>query len=159
MAKKKMGKKKASGRNGFTPETKAEALRLIRDEGYTLMQAAEYAGCSVAAITLWKREVKSGKIKVAARETSKEAMVAEPTVMSAKKTRKTRRRRKAIAKTTVATTSTVKPAITFEKFVQNYWSESKGASDVLRLPADIMPKAIQYVNDVLRYAYNRFNGK
>ena len=150
-----MAKKKASNRYGFTPETKAEALRLIREEKYTAKQAAEYAGCSLAAIQQWKAAAKSGKIKVAVNG----AGAAEPAVKSVKKARKTKRRRKGTTKKTVAVASAVKPVITFDEFVQSYWSKCDGASDILRLPADIMPKAVQYVNGVLRYAYNRFNGQ
>ena len=44
----------------------------------------------------------------------------------------------------------------FDEFVQDYWSECAEAADVLRLPPDIAPKAVQYVNNVLRYAYDQF---
>jgi hypothetical protein len=60
-----------------------------------------------------------------------------------------------VAALTVTAAPVGKPTITFDEFVQDYWKEYKGASDVLRLPPDIMPKAVQYVNDVLRYAYGR----
>ena len=150
-----MAKKKASDRYGFTPEIKAEALRLIRDEKYTAKEAAEYAGCSLAAIQQWKAAAKAGKIKVAANG----AETAEPVVKSVKKAKKTkRRRRKATTVSTVAITTVAKPMITFDEFVQGYWSEYPEAMDVMRLPVDIMPKAVEYVNNVLRYAYNRFSG-
>jgi transposase-like protein len=144
-----MAKKKAV-RKSFSPETKTEALRLIRDESYTAKQAAEYAGCSVNAISLWKAEEKSGKIKVAASGADAD----KPTVKSVKKSKKSKRRRSKRVK--ASTVRTAPAGITFDEFVQEYWSKSGKASDILRLPADIMPKAIQYVNDVLRYAYNRF---
>jgi len=148
-----MAKKTASDRYGFTPEIKAEALRLIRDENYTAKQAAEYAGCSLAAIQQWKAAAKKGKIKVAVNG----AGTAEPVVKSVKKSKKTRRRRrKGTTKTTIATAPVAKSIITFDEFVQDYWSECKGAMDIMRLPSDMMPKAVQYVNDVLRYAYDRF---
>jgi len=148
-----MAKKKNTNRYGFTPEIKAEALRLIRDESYTAKQAAEYAGCSLNAIQNWKAEAKAGKIKVAAKGTSNGA---EPTVKSVKKAKKTKRRkRKGTTIATAITAPAVEPSVSFDKFVQGYWSECEGANDVLRLPADIMPKAVQYVNDVLRYAYDQ----
>jgi len=135
-----MAKKKASVRKSFSPEIKAEALRLIREEGYTAKQAAEYAGCSTFSIQQWK--------------------AAEPGAKSVKKTKKTKRRkRKNVAKTTVGIAPAEKPLITFDEFVQEYWNECEGASDVLRLPPDIMPKAVQYVNNVLQYAYDRFCGR
>ena len=152
-----MAKKKAN-RYGFTPEIKAETLRLIRDENYTAKQAAAFAGCSLNAIQNWKADAKAGKIKVAVKGTSNGAETAEPTVKAVKKAKKTKRRkRNGITKTTVATAPAEKPSITFDEFVQGYWSECDGANDVLRLPADIMPKAVQYVNDVLRYAYDQFS--
>jgi hypothetical protein len=127
-------------------------LRLIREEGYTAKQAAEYAGCSPAAIQQWKAAAKAGKIQV----TANGAGTAEPAaVKSGKKAKKSRRRRKGTTKTTVAVVSAVKPVITFDEFVHGYWSEYPKAMDVMRLPADIMPKAVEYVNNVLRYAYNR----
>ena len=151
-----MAKKKAPVKKSFSPEIKAEALRLIREEGYTAKQAAEYAGCSVQAIQQWKAAAKSGKMKAAAKETTNGTKTAEPAVKSAKKAKKGKRRRKGIKKTTVVTAPAEKPLITFDEFVQDYWNECEGASDVLCLPPDIMPKAVQYVNDVLQYAYDRF---
>jgi hypothetical protein len=145
-------KKKAVGRNGFSAEIKAEALQMLRD-GYTQQQAADHIGCSTFSILQWKKaEAKSGKTKVAVNG----ADTAEPAVKSVKKGKKTkRRRRKGTTKVAVVATPAGKPTITFDEFVQGYWKEYKGASDVLRLPPDIMPKAVQYVNDVLRYAYGR----
>jgi len=150
-----MAKKKASSRYGFTPEIKAEALRLIREEKYTAKEAAEYAGCSLAAIQQWKVAAKAGKIKVA----TNGAESAEPAVKSVKKTRKTRRRRKGTTVSTATTAPAVKPMITFNEFVQDYWSEYPSAMDVMRLPVNITPKAVEYVNNVLRYAYNQFSGE
>jgi transposase-like protein len=146
-------KKKTVGRNGFSPEVKAEALQMIRD-GYTQQQAADHVGCSTFSIQQWKKaEAKSGKSKVTVNETVNGADTAEPAVKSVKKSKK-RRRRKGTTKATIAA-PVGKPTITFDEFVQDYWKEYKGASDALRLPADMMPKAVQYVNDVLRYAYDR----
>ena len=153
MAKKK-AKKRASVRNTFTPEVKATALRLI-SEGHTRKEVAAQIGCSTAALQLWKVEAKSGKIKVAAKDEATEP-AAKP-VKKAKKMR--RRRRRGLAKTTVATAPAVKPSIAFDKFVQDYWSEYPAATDIMRLSPDIMPKAVQYVNDVLKYAYDHLCGE
>jgi transposase-like protein len=153
-----MPKKKAI-KKSFTPEAKAETLRLIRDEGWTAKQAAELTGCSISAITLWKTEAKAGKFKVAAKATTNGTGTAEPAVKSVKKGKKGKRRRKSTTKGTVATAPIAKPSITFDEFVQGYWKKCDGASDVLRLPPDIMPKAVQYVNNVLRYAYSWFGGQ
>jgi len=154
-----MAKKKAN-RYGFTPEIKAEALRLIRDENYTAKQAAEHVGCSESAIQLWKADAKAGKIKVAANGTSNGAETAEPAVKPAKIAKKTKRgRRKGVKKTTIAIAPAEKPIITFDEFVQDFWRDHPEAMNIMCLPPDITPKAVQYVNDVLRYAYNRFIGK
>jgi transposase-like protein len=153
-----MAKKKTASRYGFTPEIKAEALRLIRDEGWTAKQAAELSGCTVSAIQQWKAAAKAGKIKVAAKKTVNGAGTAEPAAKSVKKAKKKRGRRKGAAATAGAAPVT-KPTITFDEFVQDYWKKCPGASDVLRLPPDITPKAIEYVYDVLRYAYGRLGGE
>ena len=121
-------------------------------EGYTAKQAAEYAGCSTFSIQQWKAAAKSGKMKTAVKETVEEE-VAEPAVKKAKKAK--RRRRNGKTKPVVATVSTEKPSISFDEFVQDYWSEHPEAADVLRLPPDLMPKAVEYVNNVLRYTYDR----
>ena len=128
---------------------------MIRDEKYTAKQAAEYAGCSLAAIQQWKAAAKAGKIKIAANG----AKTAEPVVKSVKKSKKSKKRRKGTTKTTVVTAPVEKPIITFDEFVQDYWSECEGAADILRLPPDITPKAIEYVYNVLRYAYDRCCGE
>jgi transposase-like protein len=148
-----MAKKKKTSRYGFTPEIKAETLRLIREEGYTQKQAAEFAGCSINAINDWKKA--AGKTKVAANG----ADTVEPAVKSVKKGKKTKRRRKGTTKAAVVATPVGKLSTTFDKFAQNYWSEHKGAMDIMRLPPDMMPKAVQYVNDVLQYAYGRLGGE
>ena len=135
-------KRKVSGRKSFSAETKAEALRLIREENYTARQVATQIGCSIQAIQQWKAAAKK---------------LAEPSVKPIKKTKRIKQRRgKGVAKTTGGIAPTVKPSISFDEFAQRYWSECAGASDILRLPPDITPTAIQYVNSVLRYAYDRF---
>jgi transposase-like protein len=150
-----MAKNSASSRYGFTPEIKAEALRLIRDEGYTQPQVAEQMGCSVSAIQLWKAEAKAGKLKVAANGTK----TAEPAVKSVKKGKKTKRRRRKGAAVAASVAPVTKPQFTYDEFVQDYWKKCDGAMDIMRLPPDMMPKAVQYVNNVLRYAYDKLNGK
>jgi len=126
-------------------------------EGYTAKQAAEYAGCSTFSIQQWKAAAKSDKMKTAVKETAEETEVAEPTVKSVKKAKKAkRRRRNGKTKAVVVAVSVEKPSISFDEFVQDYWSEHPEAADVLRLPPDLMPKAVEYVNNVLRYTYDRF---
>ena len=148
-------KRKASGRKSFTGEAKAEALRLLR-EGYTRKDVAAQIGCSTAALQLWKVEAKAGKIKVATNAVG----ATESAVKPAKKIKKTKkRRRKNMAKTTVVRAPATKSLITFDEFVQEYWSECPAATDIMRLSPDLMPTAVRYVNNVLRYAYDQFNGE
>jgi len=129
--------KETSGKKTFSPETKAEALRLLSEEGYTLQQAADKIGCNVNSIQNWRAAAKSGKKK------------------SGKRVKKLKRRTKSASTTVHADTS----HISFEEFVQGYWSKHKDAADVLQLPPDIAPKAVQYVNNVLRYAYDQLCGQ
>ena len=145
--------KKKPVRKSFSPETKVEALRLIREDGYTQNQAAEYAGCSVNAIQNWKVAAKAGKIKVAAQETKNGANTAEHSVKSVKKAK---RQQKGSMATTTRTAATGKPQITSDDFVRDYWNKGTRAVDALLLPPEIGQKVIQYVNEALRYAYDQF---
>ena len=144
-------KRKASAKKTFSPEEKAEAVRLLTDENYTLKRAASAVGCSVASLQNWKKAIEGG--------TTTEPTA--PSVKRVKKTRKTkkskRRQRKGMTVSAVGTAPTGKSAITFDEFAQGYWSECAGAADILSLPPGITPQAIQYVNNVLRYAYDRFH--
>ena len=119
---------KATVKKVFTPEIKAETLRLIAEENYTLQQAADHAGCSVASIQSWKAGTPSGK--------------------------KRKKSSKKLHKSKHAVKASAHSHDSFEEFVQEYWRKHKDAGDVLQLPPDIAPKAVQYVNNVLRYAYD-----
>ena len=160
-----MAPKKKAKKHSFTPEVRAEAMRLCFEERYTAKQAAEAIGCSTNAIQKWKAAAKSGKIKKAtAKATTEKAETAEPAAKFVKKVRKTKRGRKGrrVARKTVAVsdvTVTHQPPITFDAFAHDYWNECAEAMDVMQLPPDLMPKAIQYVNNVLRYAYDQFYGR
>jgi len=134
-------KKTTFARKSYSPEAKAEALRLIFEDGYTVKQVAEQMGCSVNSIQNWK--------------------TAAPAVKSAKKGRKgkKKRRRKSVTMTVAGATPAKKPLVSFDEFVQGYWSECAGAMDIMRLPPDITPQAVEHINNVLRYAYNRLGGE
>ena len=121
-------------RKTFSPETKAEALQLLSD-GYTLKQTADHIGCNVNSIQNWKAAAKSGKRR-------------------SKKIKRAKVRKKAAR----AARAAVHHA-SFAEFVQNYWRQNRDAGDVLQLPPDIAPKAVQYVNNVLRYAYDQLGGE
>jgi hypothetical protein len=49
--------------------------------------------------------------------------------------------------------------VLFEEFVQTYWTKSSTANEVLKLPPDMMPEAVKYVNNVLKYAYDQLCAK
>jgi len=160
-----MAPKKKPTKHSFSPEIKAEALRLVFEEGYTAKKAAEFAGCSTFSIQQWKAAAKkngNGKVK-AATKTVADTVSAEPTVKIAKtvkKTKKAGKKGKKVAKKiaeTAAVTTGIAPVVTFDAFVHAYWNECPGATDLLQLPPDIMPTAVEYVNNVLRYAYDRLN--
>jgi len=136
-----MATKKATfARKSYSPEAKAEALRLILEEGYTVKQVADRMGCSINSIQNWK--------------------AAEPAVKSAKKGKKAKkkRRQKSVTATIAGAAPARKPLVSFDEFVQGYWSECAGAMDIMRLSPDITPQAVEHINNVLRYAYNRLGG-
>ena len=160
-----MAPKKKPTKHSFSPETKAEAMRLIFEEKYTAKRAAEAIGCSTFSIQQWKAAAKkngNGKAK-AAKRTVEDTDAAEPTVKAVKKVKKTKKAgkkgKKVTKKAAQVVAAVIAPAISFDEFVQGYWSECKGATAVLQLSPDIAPQAVEYVNNVLRYAYGKFNGK
>jgi len=164
-----MAPKKKATKNSFSSETKAEAMRLIFEGGFTSQQAADHIGCSVNAISNWRAAAKKngkGKAK-AANKKVEDTESAEPTVKAVKKVKKTKKagkKSKKVAKKAAKVVSAdVAPccaaAVSFDEFVQGYWSECKGATVVLQLSPDIAPQAVEYVNNVLRYAYNQLCGE
>ena len=159
-----MAPKKKATKNSFSSETKAEAMRLIFEGGFTSQQAADHIGCSVNAISNWRAAAKKngkGKAK-AAKKRVEGTESAEPTVKAVKKGKKTKKARKKVAKRASQVVSAgvaPAPAVSFDEFAQGYWSECKGAAAVLQLPPDLAPRAVEYVNNVLRFAYNQLNGQ
>jgi len=163
-----MAPKKKATKNSFSSETKAEAMRLIFEGGFTSQQAADHIGCSVNAISNWRAAAKKngGKAKVA-KKTVEDTESAEPIVKAAKKVKKTKKAgkkgKKVAKKAAKVVSADVAPccasAVSFDEFVQGYWSECKGATAVLQLSPDLAPQAVEYVNNVLRYAYDQFCGE
>ena len=120
----------------FSAEEKADALQLLKD-GHTQKEVADQMGCSVASLQLWKRAA-GGKKKG--------------------KKKKAKSKKKA-AGTAVECTCECCCCVPFEDFVHDYWTKYPKASEVLKLPPDIMPGAVEYINNVLKYAYNNLCGK
>jgi len=115
----------------FSPEARAEALQLLKD-GHPQQEVADQVGCSIASLQAWKRQAKgkkSGKKKKA---------------QSGKK----------VAAVEAECTCECCCCVPFEEFVQGYWTECPKASEVLKLPPNMMPEAVKYVNNVLKYAYD-----
>jgi len=115
----------------FSPEARAEALQLLK-AGSSQQEVADQIGCSIASLQSWKRAARGKK--------------------SGKK-KKTKSGKKA------ATVEADCPCeccccVPFEEFVHGYWTECPKASEVLKLPPDMMPEAVKYVNNVLKYAYD-----
>jgi transposase len=122
----------------FSVEEKAEALRLLKD-GHTLKEVAQQIGCSVASLQSWKKTAggkKQGKKKKA--KSSKKVAATE---------------------TTAECDCESCCCISFEEFARGYWAEAPNAEKVLSLPPDMMPEAVQYINNVLKYAYDNLCGK
>jgi len=116
----------------FTADEKAEALRLLKD-GHTRKEVADQMGCSVASLQLWKRATggkKKGKKKKTAKSVKKAAKVAGECNCECC------------------------CCVSFEEFAHGYWSKAPHAGEVLKLPPDMMPEAVKYINNVLKYAHD-----
>jgi hypothetical protein len=122
----------------FSSEARAEALQLLKD-GIPQKEVADQIGCSIASLQSWKQQAKgkkSGKKKKA--PSSKKAVAVEADAEC---------------------TSECCNCVPFEDFVRDYWSQCPKAGEVLKLPPDMMPDAVKYVNNVLKYAYDNLCGK
>jgi len=120
----------------FSAEEKATALQLLKD-GIPQKDIAAQIGCSIASLQSWKQQAKgkkSGKKKKAKSSKKVAAVDAECTCECCN-------------------------GIPFEDFVQGYWAKSPKAGEVMKLPPDMMPEAVKYVNNVLKYAYENLAGK
>jgi len=122
----------------FSPEARAEALQLLKD-GHSQKEIADQVGCSIASLQSWKRQArgkKSGKKKKAKSSKKAAAVAAE-----------------------AECTCECCHCVPFENFVHDYWTQYPKAGEVLKLPPDMMPEAVKYVNNVLKYAYDHLCGK
>jgi len=117
----------------FSAEAKAEALQLLKD-GTPQKEIAEQIGCSIASLQSWKQQAKGKK-------------------NGKKKKAKSGKKVAAVEATTECTCECCN-CVPFDDFVHGYWSKSPKAGEVLKLPPDMMPEAVKYVNNVLKYAYD-----
>jgi len=117
----------------FSQEEKTKALQLLKD-GHTRQEVADQMGCSVASLQLWKKSAggkKKGKKKKTAKSTKKVA-----------------------AEVAEECTCECCSCVSFEDFVHDYWTKCPKAGEVLKLPPDMMPEAVKYINNVLKYAHD-----
>jgi len=122
----------------FSPEERAEALQLLK-EGHPQKEIAEQIGCSIASLQSWKKQAKSKK--------------------NGKKKKAKSSKKSAAAEATAECTCECCDCIPFDEFVRDYWAKCPKAGDVLKLPPDMVPEAVRYVNNVLKYAYDNLCGK
>ena len=122
----------------FSPEARAEALQLLK-AGHPQQEVADQVGCSIASLQAWKRLAKGKK-------------------SGKKKKAKSSKKTTAVEAETECTCECCN-CIPFEDFVQGYWTKYPKAGEVLKLPPDMMPEAVKYVNNVLKYAYDNLSCK
>ena len=124
-----------AGRKTFTAEEKAEALRLMDEENYTIKQTAEKIGCSMATITLWKMKAKKNK------------RLASHAGAPVKRRRKASRKSwKRAAKESVKE-SADKGQISSNEFVLKYWENHPGMT--------VSSEEVQRIHETLHYAYTQ----
>ena len=122
----------------FSPEARAEALQLLKD-GISQKEVADQVGCSIASLQSWKQQAKGKK--------------------SGKKKKAPSSKKSAAVEAETGCTCECCNCVPFEDFVRTYWSKCPNAGEVLKLPPDMMPEAVKYVNNVLKYAHDHLCGK
>lgn len=127
-------KSKSPAKKNYPPKVKKEAMRLIFEENYTLEQTAAAIGCSVGAVRQWKAKHQKAKKTISVGKKPKTSPQ-QPAKASEQK----------------------KPSIDFDEFARQYWQEGTRAVDVLLLPAEVGPKIVNYVNEALRYAFDKLS--
>jgi len=122
----------------FSADERAEALQLLKD-GHTLKEVADQIGCSVASLQSWKKTAGGKK--------------------SGKKKKAKSKKKGAAVEATIECDCENCSCVPFEDFVHDYWTKCPKAAVVLSLPPDMMPEAVKYVNNVLKYAHATLCGK
>jgi len=122
----------------FSAEEKATALQLLKD-GIPQKEIAEQIGCSIASLQSWKKATKGKR--------------------SGKKKKGKSSKKVATVDAGAECNCECCNGVHFEDFVQTYWTKSPKANEVLKLPPDMMPEAVKYVNNVLKYAYDQLCAK
>ena len=110
-------------------------MRLIFEEKLTMQQVADKIGCSVSCLHSWKAKHRPSK--------KSDAKQIPKSVVSQYQPKDD----KSVAKKELH--------VTFDDFVRGYWNSGTRAVDVLLLPPEIGPDIVRYVNEALRYAYDK----
>ena len=117
----------------FTPAEREAALALVTKKGYTMKEAADEAGCSLASLTVWKKAAKNGTAKKGApKKKTKPKAVAAPSEE---------------AEETATTAVPTYPSISFAELSNQYWMTC--------LKGSVTPKEVQLINEVLYFAHRR----
>ncbi len=127
-------KSKTPAKKNYSAKVKKEAMRLIFEENKTLEQTAEAIGCSIGAVRQWK--AKHHKAKKATSEAKKPTASPQQPLVG-------------------KTSAPKKSPLDFDEFARQYWQEGTRAVDVLLLPAEIGPKVVNYVNEALKFAFEK----
>jgi len=110
-------------------------MRLIFEEKRPMKEVAAQIGCSVNSIQAWKKQYKA---KESGASTPKKVV------------------RQKVPQVKVPPPKATAP-ITYEDFMREFWSSGTKAVDALLLPPEIGPEVVRYVNEALRFAYDRFS--
>ena len=112
----------------FSPEVREKAIRMFK-QGQSQRKIAKKLGCASETVRRWKQQYE-------------ESIAARPVVENGTPNEK------AIVPKKVA-------PVDFDNIVRGYWQEGTRAVDVLLLPPEIGPVVLRYVNEALKYAYER----
>ena len=109
-------------------------MRLLSEENLSYQQIADQVGCSLTTIKNWK----------AAHQSKKPSSKPVPNPVASQHLSKD-----------IQHVAVKKTPIAFDDFVRNYWNQGTRAVDALLMPPDIGPKVVEYVNEALKYAYEK----
>jgi DNA-binding transcriptional regulator YiaG len=117
----------------YPAKVRQEAIRLLTEEKLSAKKVAEQLGCSYNTVLTWHKNA-FGTPPTGEPSASAKVPVIPPSNSQPKK---------------------AVPEIDFDSFVRSFWNEGTRAVDVLLLPPEIGPKVINYVNEALKYAFEK----
>ena len=132
--------KKTAKKKVFSGKDRAEALRLLQEEGLTYKAVADKFGCSTSALTLWKRELGTrAKVNTSFKKSEppkEEEKIVKESVQDLPQ-------------------KLVQPAVPFEEVVREYWGEGTRAADILQMPPDVSLDMVRFVHEAMQHVYDR----